>query len=90
MPVFTTLGLAGATLACLGIYSASPNQGLWARPWPRWPARAAGILLLAVAWWAFIQEMQRLTASFLLGTTLMLVLSLVPYAGALAHGRRNR
>ena len=90
MPVFTLLGLAAATLACLVAYSASPNQRLWARPWPRWPACAAGLVLLVVSWRAFVQEMQPLTASFLLGTTLMLVLSLLPYAGALAHGRRNR
>ena len=90
MPVFTLLGLAATTLACLVAYSASPNQRLWTRPWPRRPACAGGLVLLVVSWWAFAQEMQPLTASFLLGTTLMLVLSLLPYAGALAHGRRNR
>mgnify|MGYP001285179112 CR=1 FL=1 len=89
MPVYTLLGLAAATLACLGLYSASPNQRLWAAPWPRTPACAAGTLMLLLAWWSFAQEMQRLTASLVLGTTLMLVLSLLPYAGALAHARRK-
>jgi len=90
MPVFTLLGLAATALAGLCLYAASPNQRLWAAPWPRRPARSACVLLLALGWLALVQEMQRLTASFLLGTMLMLVLAVLPYAGALSHVRRTR
>jgi hypothetical protein len=90
MTVSTLLGLAAAVLGCVGLYSASPNQRLWGAPWARRPARISGVVLLAVAWWAFAQAMHRLTASFLLGTLLMLVLALLPYAGALSDARRKR
>jgi hypothetical protein len=90
MPVFTLLGLAATTLACLCLYAASPNQRLLAAPWPRWPARLASLVLLAGGWLALAQEMQRLTAAFVLGTALMLVLAVLPYAGALIHVRRTR
>lgn len=90
MPFFTLLGLTAATLACLCLYAASPNQRLWAAAWPRWPARAAGAALLVPAWWALVQDMHRLTAAFVLGTALMLALALLPYAGAFVHARRQR
>ncbi len=90
MPVFTLLGLAAATLACLCLYAASPNQRLWAAPWPRRPARTACAALLLLAWLALVQDMHRLTAAFVLGTTLMLALAVLPYAGALTHARRTR
>ena len=90
MPSFTLLGLAAATLACLCLYAASPNQRLWAAPWPGRPARTAGAALLLLAWLALVQDMQRLTATFVLGSTLMLVLAVLPYAGALTHARRTR
>ncbi|RKJ99121.1 hypothetical protein [Alicycliphilus denitrificans] len=90
MPVFTLLGLAAATQACLCLYAASPNQRLWAAPWPRRPARIACAALLLLAWLALVQDMHRLTAAFVLGTTLMLALAVLPYAGALTHARRTR
>ncbi|WP_367067177.1 hypothetical protein [Oryzisolibacter sp. LB2S] len=89
MPLFTLLGLAAATLACLCLYAASPHQRLWAAPWPRWRARAASLVLLVLSWLALVQNMQRLTAAFVLGTALMLVLALLPYAGAFVHARRH-
>lgn len=90
MPVFTVLGLAAAALACLCFYAASPNQRLRAAPWPRGPACIAGAVLLLLSWLALVQDMHRLTAAFVLGTTLMLVLAVLPYAGALGHVRRIR
>ena len=90
MPSFTLLGLSAAKLACLCLYAASPNQRLWATPWPGRPARTAGAALLLLAWLALVQDMQRLTAAFVLGSTLMLVLAVLPYAGALTHARRTR
>ena len=89
MPLFTLLGLAAATLACLCLYAASPHQRLWAAPWPRWRARTASLVLLVLSWLALVQDMQRLTAAFVLGTALMLVLALLPYAGAFVHARRH-
>jgi len=89
MPLFTLLGLAAATLACLCLYAASPHQRLWATAWPRWPARLASAALLVLAWWVLVQDMHRLTAAFVLGTVLMLALALLPYAGALVHARRR-
>lgn len=89
MPLFTLLGLAAATLACLCLYAASPHQRLWAAPWPRWRARTASLVLLVLSWLALVQDMQRLTAAFVLGTALMLVLALLPYAGAFVHARRR-
>jgi hypothetical protein len=90
MPLFTLLGLAATTLACLCVYAASPNQRLWTTPWSRWPARISGAVLLLLGWLALTQDMTRLTASFVLGTALMLVLAVLPYAGALTHVRRIR
>ena len=89
MPLFTLLGLAAATLACLCLYAASPHQRLWAAPWPSWRARLASLVLLVLSWLALVQDMQRLTAAFVLGTALMLVLALLPYAGAFVHARRR-
>lgn len=90
MPVFTLLGLAATALACLCLYAASPNQRLWAAARPRGPARAACAAFLVLGWLALTQEMHRLTAAFVLVTTLMLVFALLPYAGALFHVRRIR
>ena len=53
-------------------------------------ARNAGAALLALAWLALAQDMYHLTATFVLGTTLMLVFAVLPYAGALIHARRAR
>lgn len=90
MPVFTFLGLMATTLACLCFYVASPHQRLWASPWPRGPARGAGVVLLVPAWLALAHDMYPLTATFVLATTLMLVFAVLPYAGALVHARRAR
>ena len=90
MPVFTFLGLAAAVLACLCLYAASPNQRILAGPWPRRPARMAGTALLLLSWLALVQDMHRLAAAFVLGTTLMLVLAVLPYAGAWRHVCRIR
>lgn len=90
MPAFTLLGLAATALACLCVYAASPNQRLRAAPWPRWPARISCAVLLLLGWLALRQDMHRLTAVFVLGTALMLVLAVLPCAGALVHARRVR
>jgi hypothetical protein len=89
MMTYTLLGLAGCSFGCTGIYLASPNQRWLASAWPARPARAAGALLLLLAWWAFAQDMQRLTASFLLITTAMWLLALLPYLGAWRVLRRE-
>lgn len=90
MSAFTLLGLAAAAAASLCLYAASPNQRLWAAPWPRWPARIASVALLVPAWLALVQDMQRVTAAFVLGTLLMLAFALWPYAGAFVHVHRTR
>ena len=90
MLVFTLIGLAATTMAGLCLYVASPNQRLLAAPWPRWPARMVSMGLLVLGWLALTQDMQRLTTAFVLGTLLMLVLTVLPYAGALTHVRRIR
>lgn len=90
MPIFTLLGLAAIVLACLCIYAVSPNQRLWAAPWPRQPARAAGAVLLALGWLALAQDMRYLAATFVFATSLMLAFVLLPYAGALRHVRGTR
>ncbi len=90
MPIFTLLGLTACTLACLCLYATAPNQQLCAAPWPRRPSCIAAVALLVLAWLALVQEMQRLTAVFVLASTLMLALSVLPYAGALIHVRRAR
>lgn len=90
MPLFTLLGLLAAVLAGLCLYAASPHQRLWAACWPQRPARLASAALLAAGWLAFAQDMQWLAATFTFCTTLMLVLVVWPYAGALLHVRRTR
>lgn len=89
MPLFTVAGLLATSLACLCIYAASPNQRLWAAAWPRWPARLAAAGLLAAGWLAFIQDMQPLATTFTWLTLQMLAFALLPYIGALFHGRRT-
>lgn len=90
MPVFTLLGLIATALASLGLYAASPNQRLFAKPWPRRPAGLVSAALLVLGALAFLQDLQRLTAAFVLFTTLMLMFSILPYVGALIHARRLR
>ncbi|MFT3776743.1 MAG: hypothetical protein QM772_00460 [Ottowia sp.] len=90
MPFFTVAGLGLIALACLCVYAASPNQKLWASPWPAWPARLAGAGLLVAGWLAFRHDMQRLAAVFAFVTALMLAFAVLPYIGALFHARRAR
>ena len=85
MPLSTALGLIVTTLACLCIYAASPHQKLLHACWPARRARLAGAALLIVGWLALAQDFQRLTATFVFVTTLMLVFALLPYLGAFRH-----
>lgn len=90
MPVFTVIGLLLCALACVCLYAASPNQKLWTDAWPLWPAGLTAAALLVAGWLALVQDMQRLPATFCLLAMLMLAFSLLPYIGALVHGRRAR
>nr|WP_252980513.1 hypothetical protein [Delftia acidovorans] len=45
--------------------------------------------LLAAGWLAFAQDMRTLAATFTWLTLLMLAFALLPYIGALFHGRRT-
>lgn len=89
MKVYPLLGLVLCALACLCLYLASPHQRLRGTPWPARPARAAALALALLSWLALAQQLQRLTASYVLLTTAMLVLSLLPYLGALRVLRRR-
>jgi hypothetical protein len=89
MPFYTVAGLLATSLACLSLYAASPNQRLWAAAWPRRPARLAGAGLLVLGWLAFAQDMRALAATFTWLTLMMLAFALLPYIGALIHGRRT-
>lgn len=82
MKLYTLLGLVACTLGCMCLYLASPNQRWLPSTWPSRPGSAAGTLCLLMAWVAFAQDMQRLTASFVLVTTVMWMLALLPYLGA--------
>ncbi len=90
MPVFIVCGLTAIVLGGFCFYAASPNQCLLGQAWPRRLAHAAGVFLLLVGLLALAQEMQRLTAVFVFSTALMLVLTVLPYLGALLHVRRTR
>lgn len=90
MHLFTVLGLIATTLACLCIYAASPHQKLLRACWPARSARLAGAVLLLVGWLALAQDLQRLTATFVFVTMLMLVFALLPYVGAFRHVRSIR
>ncbi len=81
--IHTVLGLIGCASGCLCLYLSSPHQRLRAAPWPPVPARAAAAMLLPLAWLAFAQVLRPLTATFVLVTLAMLLLSVLPYAGAL-------
>lgn len=82
MKTYTLIGLVACTLGCTCLYLASPNQRGLLSAWPSRPASAAGALWLLLAWVAFARDMQRLTASFVLVTTVMWMLALLPYLGA--------
>lgn len=90
MTTIPLLGLCSGLAGCLCLYLAADNQRWLAAPWPKTPARAAGALLLMLAWLALAHGLQRLTASFALVTEVMLVLSVLPYLGALLTLRRAR
>lgn len=90
MPLSTLVGLIATALACLCIYAASPNQKLLSARWPAWPARTASAVLLLLGWLALAQDLQRLAATFVCATMLMLALVLLPYLGALFHARSTR
>ncbi len=87
---FTTAGLAAVCAGGLCLYAGSPHQRWFAAPWPARPARVLGAVLLALSWLALAGAMQRVTATFVFATALMLVLTLLPYVGALLHVRRTR
>jgi hypothetical protein len=90
MKTYTLLGLGATLMGCCCIYLASDNQRWLADAWPKTPARAAGAALLVLAWLGLAQDMQRLTASFLLVAALMLVFAVLPYLGALRRRRTER
>ncbi|MCO5112057.1 MAG: hypothetical protein R3E55_07145 [Burkholderiaceae bacterium] len=90
MSIFMLIGLAAITLGCLCIYAAAAHQRWFATPWPRLPARAAAMVLLALGWLGLAHSLQRITAAFVFVTALMLVFAVLPYIGAFLHVRRNR
>lgn len=90
MNASTLLALAAALAGGASLYLASPHQRWRATPWPVGPARALGAALLALSLFAFAQGMQATTAAFAFVTTLMLVLAVLPYVGALLTLRREK
>lgn len=76
---------AGLLVPLRGLAPPAPVGGALASP----AARIAGAALLLLAWLALVQDLHRLAAAFVLGTTLMLALAVLPYAGALIHARRT-
>ena len=84
------LGFAFTLAGCVSVYLAAPKQGWLPRPWPARPARAAGALLLACGLACLCHAMQDVAAVFLFSTTVMMLLVLLPYLGALAAILRIR
>jgi len=89
MEVLILLSLASLLLGCFCIYRASPNQRWGAAPWPVLPARAAGVLLLALGGWGCLRAFSAVAAVLVFCTALMLFFSLIPYLGVLAGLRRS-
>ena len=90
MQALTLLALAAILVGCAAIYLASPNQRWLAAPWPARRARVLGVALLSFGWFGLAWHMQALTATFAFVTAVMLVLSVLPYIGALFGVRRGR
>lgn len=84
------VSLALLLVGCLLIYLASPHQRWLARPLPAGPGRAAGALLLALALYRLLQGMQGVAAVFTWTLAAMLMLTVLPYLGALFHRVRER
>jgi hypothetical protein len=83
------LGLLLAAAGCASVYLASPNQRWRVAPWPAWPARAAGALLLAAGLIVLLQVLRPAAGSFVFVHWLMLLLVLFPYLGALRGARQG-
>lgn len=90
MQTLILLALVAILVGCAVIYLASPNQRWLVAPWPARRARMLGAALLGVGWFGLAWHMQALTAAFVFVTTVMLVLSVLPYIGALFGVRRGR
>ena len=89
MEVLILLSLASLFVGCFCIYRASPNQRWGVDPWPVLPARATGLLLLALSGWGCLHAFSAVAAVFVFCTALMLFFSLIPYLGVLAGLRRS-
>jgi len=89
MPFLHLLSLALPFLGCFCIYRASPNQRWGSAPWPAVPARAAGVVLLALGGWAGLLAYSAVAAVFVFCTALMLFFCLIPYIGVLVGLRRS-
>lgn len=83
------LGLMLAAAGCASVYLASPNQRWRATPWPAWPARGAGALLLVAGLIMLLQVLRPAAGSFVFVHWLMLLFVLFPYLGALRGARRR-
>lgn len=90
MNLLILTGLLAGIAGCACLYLASPNQRWRVTALPVMPARVAGAALIVLAWLGLAGAMQRLTASFVLITLLMVVLAVLPYVGALRGMRRER
>ena len=83
MTLFLLLGSAAVLFGCLCLYLASPHQRYLAHAWPVVPTRVAGTVLLTAGLAAFGQALQPLAAVFVFIAALMMMLTLLPYLGAL-------
>lgn len=88
--MFSLLGILIALGGCICLYLASDNQRWLRKPLPATYSCAVSVALLAASWFAFAHDMQRVPASFALGTIVMLGLAVLPYLGALNRPRGNR
>ncbi len=77
------LGLLLSLGGSVAFYLASPHQLCLRQPWPARPARLAALLLIGGSVLPLSQALLPATLLFVLLTWLMLLLSLLPYLGAL-------
>lgn len=83
---FVLLGLLLALCSCLAIYFASPNQRGLTQPLPSGPAHGASLLLILLCMLCLSRYLLPVTAIFVLCTWVMLVLTIMPFVGALLTG----
>ncbi|MBO6933464.1 MAG: hypothetical protein JJ863_00765 [Deltaproteobacteria bacterium] len=89
MTTLSILGLTAVVFGSVALHLAAPRQRWLESPLPARPTRLAGALLLAAGWVLWTREIDALTATYVLLTSVMVLFVALPHLGALVAMRRE-